>query len=467
MKLYRRELIERLGLRFPEDMRFHEDQVFVSQVYFAASRISVVADYDCVCWYHREDRGNLSLRISLAELLMAHERMLDIITSNVEPGQKRDRLLQRHFQIDFIHTARRLSQDRPGDEGARERGFDELRALVREHYNEGIGMHLRPVHRIAYELISRGLFEDLPELFAFEESGELGALLVEDDRAFERCPFFRDAKRDLPDYCYDVSHRVKVGKHLDAATWDGDTLIVSGVAYMRRINSEITDVQLVARLRDAEEEFAVDARFSPSSDLQREGPDEEPDPGADHAVSFAGSIDVGSLAASRPAGLWDVYVKVSAGRLMRKARLGAEKSGSIDVAPVPRFLGSDGARIATPYYTDPFGNLTIDVGQTKHKLRKPRMESPGWSEAERATVDVQGRVVALNVPAGAIRVRLSGPGGRSYDIVATTVERRVGDGVRRSHPTQDSCRWPTAARRRLGCEHMRRDRECLAGGRRS
>ena len=423
MKLYRRELIERLGLRFPEDMRFHEDQVFVSQVYFAASRISVVADYDCVCWYHREDRGNLSLRISLAELLTAHERMLDIITSNVEPGKKRDRLLQRHFQIDFIHTARRLSDDRPGDENARERGFEELRALVREHYHGSIGMHLRPVHRIAYELIARGLFEDLPELFEFERSGERGPLLVEDERVYEVCPFFRDENRGLPDYCYNVGHQVKVLKHLSALEWDGDGLVISGSAYLHRLDAEITAVRLVARLRGAEEVFTADAQFGLSTMSQPPEAEEPRDPGADRAVSFTGVMDVRLLASSRSAGLWDLYVEVSSGRVQREARLGAEKNADIDITPVPRFIGSGGAHVATPYYTDPFGNLTIDIDQHKHRLRRPSLEPPSWDEADRATVDVRGRVIALNVPAGAISVRLSDVAGHSYDIAATTEER--------------------------------------------
>jgi glycosyltransferase involved in cell wall biosynthesis len=48
MKLFRRDLLERLDLRFPTDLKIGEDQLFVGPAYLHANGISVIADYDCL-----------------------------------------------------------------------------------------------------------------------------------------------------------------------------------------------------------------------------------------------------------------------------------------------------------------------------------------------------------------------------------------------------------------------------------
>ncbi len=89
-KLFRTSLVRRLGIRFPEDMVQGEDQVFVSQCYFAAGKVSTLADYD---YYHvrgRVDGGNISQRPqSLRNKLLTVTRMAEIIVSNTEPGPRR------------------------------------------------------------------------------------------------------------------------------------------------------------------------------------------------------------------------------------------------------------------------------------------------------------------------------------------------------------------------------------------
>gem|GEM_PF-2091007 len=94
-KLFRSSLIRQLGLRFPEDMVQGEDQVFVSQCYFAG-KVSILADYD---YYHvrgREDGRNVSKQPqTLQNKLLTVTRMADIITANTEPGPRRSRHFRR------------------------------------------------------------------------------------------------------------------------------------------------------------------------------------------------------------------------------------------------------------------------------------------------------------------------------------------------------------------------------------
>ena len=100
-KLFRTSLVRCLGIRFPEDMVQGEDQVFVSQCYFAAGKVSTLADYD---YYHvrgRVDGGNISQRPqSLRNKLLTVTRMAEIIVSNTEPGPRR----RRHFRRVILRT---------------------------------------------------------------------------------------------------------------------------------------------------------------------------------------------------------------------------------------------------------------------------------------------------------------------------------------------------------------------------
>ena len=61
-KLFRRELVERFGLRFPEDLPLGSDQPFTLEACFHAKRISVLADDSYYFALRRTDAGNISYR---------------------------------------------------------------------------------------------------------------------------------------------------------------------------------------------------------------------------------------------------------------------------------------------------------------------------------------------------------------------------------------------------------------------
>ncbi|MFD1213877.1 glycosyltransferase, partial [Arthrobacter sp. GCM10027362] len=89
-KLFRTSLIRRLGISFPEDMVQGEDQVFVSQCYFAARRISILADYDYHYVRGRQDGSNISRQHqTLQNKLLTTTRLAEIISANTIPGIRR------------------------------------------------------------------------------------------------------------------------------------------------------------------------------------------------------------------------------------------------------------------------------------------------------------------------------------------------------------------------------------------
>jgi glycosyltransferase involved in cell wall biosynthesis len=97
-KLIRRSLIERLGLRFCDDMVQGEDQVFMASCLFAARKISILSDDEL---YHRRllsDNSNLSRqRQTLMNKQLTSSRMVALVVANTTPGLRRDRLLRRVF----------------------------------------------------------------------------------------------------------------------------------------------------------------------------------------------------------------------------------------------------------------------------------------------------------------------------------------------------------------------------------
>jgi hypothetical protein len=96
-KLFRRSLVEELGLRYREDMAFGSDQPFTLAACVHAKRISVLGSYTCYYAVKREDAGNLSYKTPYSQRVPCIGQMMDAVADLVPAGPKRDTLLARHF----------------------------------------------------------------------------------------------------------------------------------------------------------------------------------------------------------------------------------------------------------------------------------------------------------------------------------------------------------------------------------
>jgi hypothetical protein len=96
-KLFRRSLIEQIGLRYREDMAFGSDQPFTLAACVHAKRISVLGTYTCYYAVKREDAGNLSYKTPYSQRVPCIGQMMDSVADLVPAGPKRDILLARHF----------------------------------------------------------------------------------------------------------------------------------------------------------------------------------------------------------------------------------------------------------------------------------------------------------------------------------------------------------------------------------
>jgi poly(ribitol-phosphate) beta-N-acetylglucosaminyltransferase len=167
-KLFRRRLLDERGLRFPEGRRRLEDHVFVVGAYFAAERISVLADRAVYHWMRREEQDNASYRRFDAEGYYENVReVLDVVEAHTQPGPFRDELL--------LHWYRGKMLGRVGgrdwlwrDEGFRRELFEAIRPLALERFGEDVHERLPFNLRLRSKLLRRGDFEALGRMSRYE-----------------------------------------------------------------------------------------------------------------------------------------------------------------------------------------------------------------------------------------------------------------------------------------------------------
>jgi hypothetical protein len=102
-KLFRRDLIERHRLRYPEDMPLGSDQPFTIEACYRARRISVLADDDYYFAVRRLDDHNMSILNRPMQRLACAQRLVEFVADLVPAGRQRDALLTRHFRLELAN----------------------------------------------------------------------------------------------------------------------------------------------------------------------------------------------------------------------------------------------------------------------------------------------------------------------------------------------------------------------------
>jgi hypothetical protein len=168
-KLFRRDFVERHGLRFPEGRRRLEDHVFVLQAYFAAERISVLAQRPVYHWVRdREETDNASFdRFDPAGYYASVREVLDIVEAHTEPGPWRDKLTAHWYRGKMLNRVGGPGWRRRDEQWRRDL-FREVRRLALERYDEGVHQHLALNRRIRSVLLRKGDYEGLVRLSRFE-----------------------------------------------------------------------------------------------------------------------------------------------------------------------------------------------------------------------------------------------------------------------------------------------------------
>ncbi|GAA2420216.1 glycosyltransferase family 2 protein [Streptomyces glaucus] len=416
MKLFRRELLERLGLRFPTDLKIGEDQLFVGPAYIHAAGISVLADYDCLFWVEREDSGNITLRTGGTEPRLAFlPRVVDMLLENVPPGPHRDHLAHRHLTVEVQQLLGHLAREpRPQQEKALARLAETIAPL----WHEGMDDRLSAMARLRLHLVRHEMLDEVLELVRFEK--ELGRrkvatpVHVEDGRAYARYPFFRDAARAVPDACYDVTAQLAVRHHVARAELRGTTLHLAGHGYLHRVATEDVTTGLVLRERDSGTEYRLPVTHTPTPGL---GADEDEGRYAYERAGFEARVDLTTAADGEPLpdGLWDISLAVGAQGLTREVRIGSKRAGTVAGEPATHVVDTaEGLRAVTLYTTKPYGNFTLDIGERKHEvLSRLGLDTAGWAPDAPAELELTGRCTLAARPDGALTVTLEDGEGHS------------------------------------------------------
>ncbi|WP_406008968.1 glycosyltransferase [Streptomyces sp. NBC_00637] len=201
-KLFRREFLERHGMRFDESLWTGEDALFTMEAYLRADGVSVLADYTCYYLVGRTDgkhvtkSGSYTLRFDSARALMG------LLERLIPPGAKRDVLMVRPFLVTV------LPQFGPvflrNDEGIRRTKLELAKPLMDAYWNEGVAQRLRVHERLRLELVARQRPELLVDVLEFIKAKREPAPILKkrNTQLYLAYPHYGDRTAGLPDRIY-------------------------------------------------------------------------------------------------------------------------------------------------------------------------------------------------------------------------------------------------------------------------
>ncbi|MGY3682851.1 glycosyltransferase family 2 protein [Streptomyces sp. TE33382] len=224
-KLFRRELVEKHGLRFPEDLPVGSDQPFTIEACVRARRISVLSDYTYYYAVKRGDASNITYRADHLARLRCTAKIMKHTAGLIEPGPQRDAVFKRHFDWEL---SKLLQKDFPAlDTGTKRLVCEGLAALLDEYYTDGLRDGTGVTRRVRFGLARRGAVEELSRAIADETEHGAPPFLLEGGRAFAAYPGFRDDAVGLEDRFYEVLGEAVPGRlakstELESAAWEQD-----------------------------------------------------------------------------------------------------------------------------------------------------------------------------------------------------------------------------------------------------
>lgn len=202
-KLFRRELLDKHQIRYPEDMPVGSDQPFTFEACLRANRISVLSDYRFYYSVRRRNALNITYASDDVARLACTARIMDFIATLVEPGSRRDAIFVRHFEWELS----KLVEDRflalPPD--AQEQVRAGVALLANAYLTDPIRDRLRPESRVRLAVARLGTREQLVAVVRQDAMEGIPPTVVEAGHTYAAYPGFRDPAAGLPDGCFDVT----------------------------------------------------------------------------------------------------------------------------------------------------------------------------------------------------------------------------------------------------------------------
>ncbi|MCX5052581.1 glycosyltransferase [Streptomyces sp. NBC_00201] len=362
-KMFRKAFLDKHNLRYMEGRRRLEDHVFVTEAYLRAENVAVLSDY--LCYYHvkREDASNAGFqRFDPVGYFKNLREALDVVEKLTEPGPLRDRLFRRWLRVEMVERMRgqRLLK-LPVD--YRRELFDEMHKVVVERFGPGVAAGMQPTQQIVAGLIAADRLADIEE-FAKWESGIKPSGVLE-NLGWENGKLTIGFTAEYTSAGVPVTFRA-----------DGEKdLLVPSLPETSLDAIALLDVNISAALAGSKVDLVVSERATAAEFFQpveftRERVAVEGREGHFRQVLRA-TAQVDPLSAANGAaldrGIWDVHIRITSCGWSKGVRLGSVRGDGAGRGLGAAVVGSP-AHSVLPYWTDPHGNLSLDVDQKTNKI---------------------------------------------------------------------------------------------------
>ncbi len=133
-KLYRTRLLRENGIRFPEEVKLREDELFTSRAYLAAKTVSIAANSTYYALTARDDQGNLyeTARPVFEKDFFVLTHFLDILNTKSDMSRADKKMLPRVFRSSWMACAKAIAQME--DDQERQQAFDALRSTTTPYF---------------------------------------------------------------------------------------------------------------------------------------------------------------------------------------------------------------------------------------------------------------------------------------------------------------------------------------------
>ncbi|ATW48494.1 glycosyl transferase [Streptomyces peucetius subsp. caesius ATCC 27952] len=361
-KMFRTEFLRENNIAYPEGKRRLEDQLYMMEAYFPAKVVSILGTYTCYYYSRRDDGKNAgSAKIVPSGYYGNLREVLDVVVANTEPGDFRDQLLRRFYRVEMLG---RLSEPSvlKYDAEYLDEMVQAILPLVEDFVGEGVHNGLGPLLRLRSTLLRANDQQGLVRLARLAASVKATARLED----FDWQPDGRISIKVTGQLVYGEDQ-----KPLTLLRRDGRLYIHPDVTEGVVDDDSLVDVtddldtfkaEISLRNRETAVEWPCPATFT--TEIDELGDDV-------CRVLLRGTGQLSSEGApgrgkvSR--GFWDVWVPLRGLGVVRKARLGADRAEHVDAKCLPALLSSP-VRPVIPYFTDPHGNLTLDVARRAKKI---------------------------------------------------------------------------------------------------
>lgn len=202
-KLFRRELLVRLGMSFDEELRTGEDALFTMEAYLRGGGVSVVADYTCYYLVGRDDGKHVTKSGSYALRFDSARALAGLIAAHVPPGPRRDALMVRPFVITLLPQFGPVLLKQPA---ALQREKMRLAApLMAAYWTRGLARRVKVDERLRLICVAKGRLDLLLDILRFIKDGQRPETVRRHrpDRLYLAYPHFGEGPA-LPESAYEV-----------------------------------------------------------------------------------------------------------------------------------------------------------------------------------------------------------------------------------------------------------------------